>query len=115
MHTIIQTYVATLNGCSFCQDLSTKKAHQQDIPSEKFKQLAEFRHSSHYQPTEQAALAYVEELTKQVEVSEQTFEALREHWTDREIIEITYAASVENFLNRLVKPLGIGSDQLCEL
>ena len=115
MHTLIQTYVATLNGCSFCMDLSTKKAHQQGIPSEKFKQLSEFRHSSHYPPAEQAALAYVEELTKQVEVSDSTFEALREHWTDREIIEITYAASVENFLNRLVKPLGIGSDQLCEL
>ncbi len=115
MHTLIQTYVATLNGCSFCMDVSSKKARQLDIPSEKFQQLPDFRHSSHYPPAEQAALAYVEELTKQVEVSDSTFEALREHWTDREIIEITYAASAENFLNRLVKPLGIGSDQLCEL
>jgi len=115
MHILIQTYVATLNGCSFCMDVSTKKAHKLNIPSEKFQQLTDFRHSPHYQPAEQTALAYVEELTKQVEVSAPTFEALREHWTDREIIEITYAASAENFLNRLVKPLGIGSDQLCEL
>jgi len=114
MHILIQTQVARLNGCSFCLDVSTKKARHLDIPLEKFQQLPNFRRSPHYQPAEQAALAYVEELTKQVEVSDSTFEALQEHWTDREIIEITYAASVENFLNRLVKPLGIGSDQLCE-
>jgi AhpD family alkylhydroperoxidase len=115
LHPLIQAYVATLNGCSFCIDISSKKARQQNIPPEKFQQLADYRHNPHYPPAEQAALNYVEELTKQVEVSDPTFEALREHWTDREIIEITYAASVENFLNRLVKPLGIGSDQLCVL
>lgn len=115
MHILIQTYVATLNGCSFCMDISNKKARKLNISLEKFQQMMDFRHCSHYQPSEKAALAYVEELTRQVEVDDITFEVLRKHWSDREIIEITYAASVENFLNRLVKPLGIGSDQLCEL
>lgn len=112
---LIQTHVATLNGCAFCMDISVLRARQLDISPEKFRQLPDYGSSPHYLPAEKAALAYVEELTRQVEVSDETFAALQEHWTNREIIEITYAAAVENFLNRLVKPLGIGSDELCTL
>lgn len=115
MQTLIQTQVATLNGCAFCMDLSALRARQLDISRKKFQQLLDYGDSPLYTPAEKAALDYVEELTRQVEVSDETFAALREHWTDRDIIEITYAAAVENFLNRLVKPLGIGSDELCTL
>ena len=112
---LIQTYVATLNGCQFCMDVSKFKADRKKLEQEKFRQLMVFENSSHYSPGEKAALAYVEEVTKQVSVKDETFGRLKKYWNDRQIIEITYAISVENFLNRMVKPLGIGSDNLCEI
>jgi len=34
---------------------------------------------------------------------------------DEEIIEITYISASDNYLNRLIIPLNIGSDELCEI
>jgi alkylhydroperoxidase family enzyme len=48
-------------------------------------------------------------------VSDETYNALKSYCSDEEIIEITYIAASENYLNRLIKPLGIGSDELCKV
>jgi len=115
MNILIQTYVSTLNGCAFCMDVSALKAEKTDFNSEKLYQLLDFENSTLYSPAEKAALNYVAEVTKQISVTEETFSRLKDFWNDRQIIEITYAASVENFLNRMVKPLGIESDNLCDI
>lgn len=112
---LIQNFVSTLNGCSFCMDISKKKAISQKMRLEKFMDLLQYQHSSLFSDKEKTMLAYVEESTKNVVVADETYEALRQHWSDNEIIEITYVAAAENFLNRLVKPIGIGSDELCEI
>lgn len=45
--------------------------------------------------------------TRNVTVDDETFNALKAHCDDNEIIEITYVAAFENYLNRMVKPLGM--------
>ncbi|MEQ8928044.1 MAG: hypothetical protein RLO81_19660 [Fulvivirga sp.] len=111
---IIQKYVAYLNGCTFCMDVSDYKAQDLDVPRKKMTELSTIKTSQNFSLSEKAALQYVEELTNNVSVDDETFLNLKQQWTDNEIIEITYCASVENFLNRLVKPLGIGDDNLCQ-
>ncbi len=93
-------------------NVSELKAVRSGIPIKKSFHLLKFNNSELYSPKEKAALAFVEEVTKKVQVDDAVLLELKSHWSDREIIEITYAASVENFLNRMVKPLGIGSDNL---
>jgi alkylhydroperoxidase family enzyme len=60
-----------------------------------------------------AALAYVEEATRHKRVSDATFEELRKHFDEREIVEITWLNAVENYYNLLNVPLEIDSDGFC--
>jgi alkylhydroperoxidase family enzyme len=110
---LIQNFVATINGCSFCMDIAMKRAIQKKMPLEKFNELPNFKISSHFSDKEKAALTYVQEMTNNVHVPDEIFTELKKHWNDDTIIEITFTAAAENYLNLMTKPLGIGSDGLC--
>jgi hypothetical protein len=112
---LIQNLVATLNGCAFCMDISMKKAISKNIGLGKFYDLLNFQNSSKYSEKEKAVFRYVEEMTKNIVVSDEIYNGLKNYCSAEEIIEITYIAASENYLNRLIKPLGIGSDELCEI
>lgn len=112
---LIQHLVATLNGCSFCMDISKKKAISKDIGLEKFYDLTDYLNSDKYSKKEKCIFQYVEKMTKEIIVDDNTYAQLKNYCTDEEIIEITYVSASENYLNRMVKPLQIGSDELCEI
>ena len=112
---IIQNFVATLNGCSFCMDVSMKKSISKNISLDKFYDLLNFKVSDKYDEREKAMLAYVMEMTHNIIVSDEVYNYLKKYFSDEEIIEITYISASENYLNRLIKPLNIGSDELCEI
>lgn len=115
LQVLIQTQVAWLNGCTFCMDTSSFRAREFDVNPEKFGAIRTFQESELFTDAEKSALRYTRDITRKVEVDDECYSALRAHWSDEEIIEITFTAAAENFLNRLVKPLGIGSDNLCEI
>ena len=48
-------------------------------------------------------------------VSNATFEALRKHFSEREIVEITWLNAVENYYNLINIPLEIESDGFCAI
>jgi alkylhydroperoxidase family enzyme len=48
-------------------------------------------------------------------VADTTFEALRKHFSEREIVELTFLNALENFYNLLNLPLGIEDDGLCAI
>ena len=112
---LIQNFVANLNRCSFCMDISKKKSINKNIGLEKFSDLLNFRSSEKYTEREKAVFEYLEEMTKNIEVSDKIYDNLRKHCSEEEIIEITYISASETYLNRLLKPLNIGSDELCEI
>jgi len=112
---LVQSHVATLNGCSFCVDIGRAVATYQGLTFEKVDALGEFRTSPLFTPAERAALVYVEEATQRKRVSDETFAALRQHFTDEQIVSITWLNAVENYFNLLNGPLEIGSDSLCSI
>ena len=112
---LARTWVATINGCSFCVDIAKATAIQRHMTLEKFDALADYRTSPLYSERERAALAYVEEATRHKRVSDQTFEALRRHFNEREIVEITWLNALENYYNLINLPLEIESDGLCAI
>lgn len=112
---MIRGYVATLNGCPFCIDTSKFYAYKKGFNVEKLSYLHNIEDSGIYTEKEKATLNYVKEVTKKVSVEDNTYAQLEKHWNEKEIIELTYLAASENFLNRLVTPLNIGSDNLCEI
>jgi alkylhydroperoxidase family enzyme len=60
-------------------------------------------------------LAYIEAATRDKCVSDEIFDELKKHFTDVEIVELTWVNAAENYYNSLMIPLGIESDHLQEL
>ena len=92
---LIQNFVATLNGCTFCMDISMKKAIDKNIGLEKFYDLLHFQGSGKYSEREKVIFRYVEEMTKNLVVSDETYAGLKVFCSDEEIIEITYISASE--------------------
>ncbi|HLN12485.1 MAG TPA: carboxymuconolactone decarboxylase family protein, partial [bacterium] len=88
---------------------------RRDLGIEKFDALPDYRTSPLFSARERAALAYAEEATRHKRVSDATFEELRRHCSESEIVEITWVNAVENYYNLINLPLEIGSDGLCAI
>jgi alkylhydroperoxidase family enzyme len=112
---MVVTLAAQINGCGFCVDIARAMAIRQHLAMEKFNALSEYRTSPLFSDRERAALAYVEEATRHKRVSDTTFEELRKHFSEREIVEITWLNAVENYYNLINLPLEIESDGLCAI
>ena len=104
-----------MNGCSFCVDIGRAFATYQGLTLEKADAVHEWRTSPLFTERERAALAYVEEATRDRRVSDAVFAALRVHFDDRQIVAITWLNAVENYFNLLNGPLEIESDGLCAI
>lgn len=112
---LVQQHVSTLNGCSFCTDIGRAMATYRGVSREQLDALPAWRTSDAFTPAERAALAYVEEATRDRRVADATFAELRAHFDDRAIVAITWLAAVESYFNLLNRPLEIGSDGLCAI
>lgn len=112
---LIKVYIATLNGCAFCMDIGKASARKQQMDPGAFDDILRFEKSPWFSEAEKAALYYVQEVTQNKHVSDATFSRLQNHYSEREIVEITILNSIENFYNLSNAPLNIGSDELCEL
>lgn len=115
LHFMVATLAAQINGCGFCVDLARAMAIREHLGMEKLDVLPEYRTSPLFSDRERAALAYVEEATRHKRVSGATFEALRKHFSEREIVEITWLNAVENYYNLINLPLEIESDGYCAI
>lgn len=115
LNLLITTQTALLNGCTFCADLHLAQAVQAKLGRERFRDLLDFAQSPHFSERERAALAYTEEVTRQRKVSDATFARLRSHFSEKEIVELTWLNAVGNYFNLMAVPLELESDGLEEI
>ncbi len=113
---VIREQVANLNTCLFCMDIGRWYASRQSPATvARFDALANYRTSSLFTEAEKAALDYATELTTTKEVRRETFAALAQHYTEREICDIAWLVASEHMVNLTNIGFNIGSDGLCEL
>ena len=112
---LIQTHTARINGCDFCVDIGEALATGTPELLDKCRSVTDFETDARFRDDEQAALRYVREVTENGSVSDETFDALRPHFTDREIVEITLINAIESYFNMVNIPLEIESDGLCSI
>jgi alkylhydroperoxidase family enzyme len=112
---MVVTLAAQINGCGFCLDIARAMAVREHLGMDKFNALLDYQTSPLFSARERAALAYAEEATRHKRVSDATFETLRRHFNEREIVEITWLNAVENYYNLINLPLEIESDGLCAI
>lgn len=114
---LIQTQVSMLNGCAFCNDISLAQAVRKKLGAEKFFALGDdlSTKSKVFTEKEQAVIAFVNEYAKERQISDETFENLRQFFSETKIIEITAMNAFEQYFNAFAIPLGIESDGLRRL
>jgi AhpD family alkylhydroperoxidase len=112
---LVSALVSGTNGCGFCLDLKHMMAVQEGLGLARFQELAAWRSSTAFSQRERAAFQYAEEVTLHRRPQESTFAALRRHFSEEEVVELTFVVALENFYNLSNIPLGIGFDGLCAL
>lgn len=112
---LIGNLASQINGCASCIDMARALAVREQRDLAKVDAVLDYRTDRRFTARERAALAYAEEATRNKGVSDTTFESLRQHFNDREIVEITWVNAFQNFFNLINRPLGIGSDGLCAI
>ncbi|KAL7928466.1 AhpD-like protein [Trichoderma chlorosporum] len=55
-----------------------------------------------------AALVYADEMTKNVQVADETFAVLKQHFNDQEVVEITATVAAYNCVSRFLVALDVG-------
>jgi AhpD family alkylhydroperoxidase len=115
------TRVATIIGCQFCIDIGSALGRKAGVTEEQLRDFHNYRTSPHYSAEEKLVMEYAEELTKEhVEVPDEFFARLREHFDDEQIVELTAAIAIENFRARFnnaldVEPSGFSEGLYCPM
>lgn len=112
---LLKRHVAVLNGCAFCVDLAEAHAQDHEVDVQALRESVDYEDSDRFSDAERAALAYSEAVTEDVHVEDDVFAVLQDHFSEREIVEITWLCATESYYNRLNAPLRIESDGLCSV
>ncbi len=74
------------------------------ISAEKLDALISYQESPHFTEREKAALEFSERITRDdLEVTEECFATLREHFSEPEIVELTFIVGYQTFASKFAK------------
>lgn len=107
--------VALVVGCEFCVDIGSMLGKGLGITDDQLSALPRFRESSAFSPLERLVLEYAAEMSRTpVSVPDDLFGALREHFDEAQMVELTTAIAWENHRARSNHALGMGSQGFSE-
>jgi AhpD family alkylhydroperoxidase len=103
---LVRTRASAINGCAYCLDMHTKDARAAGESEQRLYALPAWREAPFYSPRERAALAWTEAVTRlpDAPVSEELYDELRRHFSDKEAVDLTLAIIAINGWNRLAAP-----------
>ncbi|MBP0589702.1 carboxymuconolactone decarboxylase family protein [Paraburkholderia sp. LEh10] len=101
---LVQTRVSQINGCAFCLDMHARELRKGGETWHRLNVLSAWQETNLFTAKEKAALAWAETLTRLPDgysEREIEYQALREHFSDEEIVELTWSVAVINAWNRM--------------
>jgi len=100
---LLKMRASQINGCAYCLDMHFKDARALGETEQRLYGLDAWREAPYYSERERAALAWVEALTRVSEghVPDEVYEGAREHFSERELVELSMIAVAINGWNRL--------------
>ena len=107
---LVKMRASQINGCAFCLDMHSRDTRRHGETEQRLYVLSGWRDSSLYSAKERAALAWTEALTNisQGEPSDDLYEDLRRHFSEKEIVDLTVLVGQINLWNRLAVSMGSG-------
>jgi alkylhydroperoxidase family enzyme len=106
---MIELKGAQMIGCEFCVDLGSQICRNSGFSDEELLALPRYRQSDLFTEREKLALDYtVAVMRTPVEVTDELFARMKEHFTDEQLVEITALLTVVN-VDRFNAAFGVGS------
>ncbi|GGP15596.1 carboxymuconolactone decarboxylase family protein [Oceanobacillus neutriphilus] len=105
---LIKIRISQINGCSYCLNMHTKAAKKLKVSDEKINKLKNWKEAEIFAEEERAAFALAENMTLVSEngVSDELYELAREHYSEKEYVELVMVIIQINTWNRLSIAMG---------
>lgn len=100
---LVKLRASQINGCAYCVDMHTKDARAAGESEQRLYAVSVWREAPFFSERERAALAWTEALTLVSErgVPDDLYAEVREHFSERELVDLTLAVVAINGWNRL--------------
>jgi 4-carboxymuconolactone decarboxylase len=106
---LVELKGAQMIGCEYCVDLGSQICRNSGFSDDELLALPRYRDSDLFTEREKTVLDYTAAVMRTpVDVTDELFARMQEHFTDKQIVEITVLLTMVN-LNRLNAAFGIGS------
>ncbi len=99
--------VAVLNGAAVEHKGHVPHARKAGVSEAQIEALADWQNSSQFDETERAVLAYTDSMTREIHVPDAVFAAVRKHFDDREMTELTAIIAAYNMVSRFLEALQV--------
>ena len=104
---LVMLLVALLNRAPYEFAQHAPVALAEGVTQSQLDALATWHASSAFNDRERDVLAYAQAMTLQVQVPQPVFDALRRHFSDREVVELTATVAAYNMVSRFLEALQI--------
>ena len=100
---LVKLRASYINGCAYCVDMHTKDARHEGETEQRLYAVPVWRETPFFTPRERAALAWTEAVTEIFKdgVSDELYAHAREHFSEKELVDLTMAVVTINGWNRL--------------
>jgi len=115
LRSLLTVRVSQLNHCAFCVDLNSATLLKRGVSTEKITALSRWRDSNLFDERERAALDYAQAVTLSDRVvTDEQFAALRAHFDDDAIVELTGLIAFQNLSSKFNNALDVPPQGFCE-
>ena len=100
---LVRLRASLRNGCEYCVGLHTHELKKHNETDGRIADVSRWRESDAYTQRERAALAWTEAVTdiQDGHASDEAFAAVREHFGEKELVDLTVAIASINAWNRM--------------
>lgn len=100
---LIKLRASQINGCAYCIDIHAKDARALGETEQRLYGLDAWEESPYYTERERAALRWTESVTQlsQGHVPDSVYEAVKPHFSEKELADLTLAVATINAWNRI--------------
>jgi len=100
---LVKMRASQINGCAYCLDMHSIEARGAGESEQRLYTLDAWRETPFFNNRERAALAWTEALTliSQTHAPDAVFEEVKQHFSEKEIVDLTLVIGTINLWNRL--------------
>jgi len=100
---LVRLRASQINGCAYCLDMHAKDARARGESEQRLYSVVVWRETPFFSERERAALTWTEAVTQisSQHVPDEVYELAREHFSEKELVDLTLAVIAINGWNRL--------------